>query len=185
MLALKMLLNIAGALLAATAFGIPLYALWLRLQYARRKSRGDETAHEPEPFAPRTPVALAMVACLPLIVAQSVVVVPAGMGGVRISQIAGTVPGTLYPGAHFVTPLVDRVEIFDLRDHLFTTGLGGEAKGAGSNLDVQSREGLDIGLGVTVRYRLDPNKLASVQMHLPQPADRQLVPPTVASAWRE
>jgi regulator of protease activity HflC (stomatin/prohibitin superfamily) len=52
-------------------------------------------------------------------------------------------------------------------------------------LTVQSMEGLNIGLGVTVRYRLDPNKLASVQAHLPQPADQQLVPPVVASAWRQ
>jgi regulator of protease activity HflC (stomatin/prohibitin superfamily) len=36
-----------------------------------------------------------------------------------------------------------------------------------------------------VRYRLDPNKLSSVQAHLPQPADKELVPPVVASAWRE
>ena len=52
-------------------------------------------------------------------------------------------------------------------------------------MTVQSHEGLNIGLAVTVRYRLDPNKLASVQAHLPQPADQQLVPPVVASAWRE
>jgi len=50
---------------------------------------------------------------------------------------------------------------------------------------VQSREGLNIGLAVTVRYRLDPNALATVQAHLPQPADKLLVPPVVASAWRE
>ncbi|HEY1987629.1 MAG TPA: SPFH domain-containing protein [Terracidiphilus sp.] len=50
---------------------------------------------------------------------------------------------------------------------------------------MQSREGLNIGLAVTVRYRLDPGKLDSVQAHLPQPADKELVPPVVASAWRE
>ena len=50
---------------------------------------------------------------------------------------------------------------------------------------MQSREGLNIGLAITVRYRLDPNKLDSVQAHLPQPADKELVPPVVASAWRE
>jgi regulator of protease activity HflC (stomatin/prohibitin superfamily) len=50
---------------------------------------------------------------------------------------------------------------------------------------VQSREGLNIGLAVTVRYRLDPNKLSSVQAHMPQPVDKELVPPVVASAWRE
>jgi regulator of protease activity HflC (stomatin/prohibitin superfamily) len=54
-----------------------------------------------------------------------------------------------------------------------------------NGLSVQSREGLNIGLAVTVRYRLDPNKLASVQAHMPQPVDKELVPPVVASAWRE
>jgi regulator of protease activity HflC (stomatin/prohibitin superfamily) len=188
MLALKMLLTTAGALLLTTAFGLPLYALWLRIKNARHTADGNETAVEPEPIAWRMPVFLAMVACLPMLMASSIVVVPSGMGGVRVSQIGGTMPRTLYPGVHFTTPLVDHVELFDLRDHLFTAGLGTDgAKGNAqkSSLDVQSREGLNIGLGVTVRYRLDPNKLASAQAHLPQPADKQIVPPVVASAWRE
>ena len=131
-------------------------------------------------------MALAMVACLPLLIATSMVVVPSGMGGVRISQISGTEPGTLYPGLHFVTPLVESVQLFDLRDHLFTAGIVDAGKpGLKNEMTVQSREGLNIGLAVTVRYRLDPNKLASVQAHLPQPADKELVPPVVASAWRE
>jgi regulator of protease activity HflC (stomatin/prohibitin superfamily) len=89
---------------------------------------------------------------------------------------------------HFVTPLIDSVETFDLRDHIFVAGIGQDtSKGAlpKAALDVQSKEGLNIGLGVTVRYRLDANKLASAQAHLPQPADKQIVPPVVASAWRQ
>jgi regulator of protease activity HflC (stomatin/prohibitin superfamily) len=87
-----------------------------------------------------------------------------------------------------VTPFIESVEIFDLRDHLFTAGIAetGEKAAAQKNgLTVQSLEGLNIGLAVTVRYRLDPNKLDSVQAHMPQPVDRELVPPVVASAWRE
>jgi regulator of protease activity HflC (stomatin/prohibitin superfamily) len=188
MLALKMLLTIAGMLILATAFGLPLYALWLRIQNARRTASGDEIAAERKEFPWRTAIGLAIAAGVPMLVAGSIVVVPSGMGGVRISQIEGTLPGTLYPGVHFITPLVDNVQIFDLRDHIFTAGIGTEnAKGAAakSALDVQSREGLNIGLGVTVRYKLDPNKLASAQVHLPQPADKEIVPPVVASAWRE
>jgi regulator of protease activity HflC (stomatin/prohibitin superfamily) len=187
MLALKLFLNIAGLLLMAVAVGMPLYGLWLLIQYTRHKSAGDETAVEPKSIGWRGPVALALVACLPLLVATSIVVVPSGMGGVVISQLDGTLPGTLYPGVHFITPLIDSVEIFDLRDHLFTTGGAPEnLKTSGQKgLDVQSREGLNIGLGVTVRYKLDPNKLASVQAHLPQPADKELVPPVVGSAWRD
>jgi regulator of protease activity HflC (stomatin/prohibitin superfamily) len=188
MLALKMLLTAAGMLLLATAFGLPLYALWLRIQNARRIAKGEESVVQPEEISWRGPLGLAIMACLPMLIAGSIVVVPSGMGGVRISQIEGTVPGTLYPGVHFITPLVDSVQIFDLRDHIFTAGMGTEG-GKGTvpktALDVQSREGLNIGLGVTVRYKLDPNKLASAQVHLPQPADKEIVPPVVASAWRE
>jgi regulator of protease activity HflC (stomatin/prohibitin superfamily) len=50
---------------------------------------------------------------------------------------------------------------------------------------VQSKEGLSIGLAVTVRYRLDPSRLDYIQLHLPQPVDSEMVPPIVASAWRE
>jgi len=188
MIALKMLLMVVGMLVVAGAFAMPLYRLWMRLQYVRKKESGDETAIEPEPVAWRTPIALALVGCLPLLVASSIVVVPSGMGGVRVSQVGGTEPGTLYPGLHFITPLVESVEMFDLRDHLFTAGIVGQDGRTGtvrSGLSVQSREGLNIGLAVTVRYRLDPNKLSSVQAHLPQPADKELVPPVVASAWRE
>jgi regulator of protease activity HflC (stomatin/prohibitin superfamily) len=194
MIALKMLLTIAGVMLMAAAVAIPLYGLGMQIRHAlRKKSIEDGTLlgtgvpePEPEPIVWRVPLAMALVACLPLLIAGSMVVVPTGMGGVRISQLSGTEPGTLYPGLHFVTPLVESVQIFDLRDHLFTAGIVDAGKpGTKNNMTVQSREGLNIGLAVTVRYKLDPNKLASVQAHLPQPADKELVPPVVASAWRE
>ena len=188
MIALKLLLAVAGAVLLAAALAIPLYGLWLRFKDAHRKTEGETEQTKPREIAWHGSVALALVACLPLLIATSIVVVPSGMGGVRVSQISGTVPGTLYPGVHFVTPLMESVEVFDLRDHLFTAGVAEEtAKAAAqkTGLNVQSLEGLNIGLAVTVRYRLDPNKLDSVQAHLPQPVDKLVVPPVVASAWRE
>jgi regulator of protease activity HflC (stomatin/prohibitin superfamily) len=188
MIALKLLLTVAGVVLLAAALAIPLYGLWLRFRDARRKTEDEFTEIQPNEIHWRGSVALVLVACLPLLIATSIVVVPSGMGGVRISQIGGTEPGTLYPGMHFVTPMVESIQLFDLRDHLFTAGVAEEtAKAAAqkTGLNVQSLEGLNIGLAVTVRYRLDPNKLDSVQAHLPQPADTQLVPPVVASAWRE
>jgi regulator of protease activity HflC (stomatin/prohibitin superfamily) len=188
MIALKLLLTVAGALMLAAALSITLYSLWLRILYARRKAAGVTDLVQPGEILWRGPLALAIVACLPMLIGASIVVVPSGMGGVRVSQISGTEAGTLYPGVHFITPLFDTVETFDLRDHLFTTGVTGEgAKGLTphNGLSVQSREGLNIGLAITVRYRLDPNRLDSVQAHMPQPVDKELVPPIVASAWRE
>lgn len=192
MLALKWMLVVAGALMLLGAMAVPLVGLWRRVLLARKKAatEGTDEAMEMETVEIdwRRPVALAVAGCVPLLVAASIVVVPSGMGGVRISQMRGTLPGTLYPGMHIVTPLVDSVQLFDLRDHVYTAGLmeqGPKKAPVATGLNVQSLEGLNIGLGVTVRYRLDPNKLASVQAHLPQPPDKELVPPVVASAWRE
>jgi regulator of protease activity HflC (stomatin/prohibitin superfamily) len=199
MLALKVLLMVAGALLWAAALAIPMYGLWLRIKAARDMAARnkdpedamDETVAQmaqAKEIAWRRAATLALAGCVPMLAASSILVVPSGMGAVRISQMSGTLPRTLYPGVHFITPLVDNVEMFDLRDHLFTAGVveqGAKKAPTGDVLRVQSLEGLNIGLEITVRYRLDPNKLSTVQARLPQPADKELVPPVVASAWRE
>jgi regulator of protease activity HflC (stomatin/prohibitin superfamily) len=186
MIALKLLLMGVGMLMLAVAAGIPLYALWMRVRAARQAQSEEESAEPPTELRWRGSAVLALAACLPLLAAASVVVVPSGMGGVRVSQISGTLPGTLYPGLHLIVPLAETVQIFDLRDHLFTAGIVAEGgKGVRNGMNVQSLEGLNIGLAVTVRYRLDPSKLDSVQAHMPQPVDKELVPPVVASAWRE
>jgi regulator of protease activity HflC (stomatin/prohibitin superfamily) len=195
MLALKFALMMAGVLLLAAAFGIPLYGLWLRMRVLLTKPKEKSDSLEPEltepvnePIPWQTPLALALVACVPMLIATSIVVVPSGMGGVRVSQVGGTLPGTLYPGLHFILPLIESVKTYDLRDHLYTAGVtdeGDKDSKQKSRLDVQSREGLNIALAVTVRYHLDPRRLDHVEAHLPQPVDRELVPPVVASAWRE
>jgi regulator of protease activity HflC (stomatin/prohibitin superfamily) len=132
-----------------------------------------------------------MLAWGPLLVAFSIVVVPSGMAGVRVSQMSGTVPGTLYPGAHLVVPLVQDVALFDTRDQIFTTGASEDGKKAAKNvvktelLDVQAKEGLTLGLAITVRYRLDPKRLDYIHGNLPRPVEKEIVPPTVASVWRQ
>jgi len=193
MLALKFALMLAAALLLATAIALPLTHLWMRLrrQFRTFKDTPADTntpLEEAEPIQWKSPIALALVACLPAVLATSIVEVPSGMGGVRVSQIGGTLPGTLYPGVHFVTPLIETVKTFDLRDHLFTAGVTddpGQDQKQKSPLTVQSREGLSISLAVTVRYHLDPRRLDHVESQLPQPVDKEIVPPVVASAWRE
>ena len=117
-----------------------------------------------------------------LLIGAAIVVVPTGMAGVRVSQISGTVPGTLYPGLHFVFPLVQTVALFDTRDQLFETTLGEKAA---QPLRVYTKEGLSVGLAVQVRYRIDPQRLAFVQANLPQPVDKELVPAIVSSSFRE
>jgi regulator of protease activity HflC (stomatin/prohibitin superfamily) len=128
---------------------------------------------------------LALLACLPLLPALSIVVVPSGMGGVRVSQLSGTLPGTLYPGTHFVMPLVHRVELFNIRDQVFATNPSEIAKDHTLVLKVYSREGLPVGLGISVRYQLDPQRLPYVANNLPQPVETEIMPPVVANAFRQ
>jgi regulator of protease activity HflC (stomatin/prohibitin superfamily) len=128
-----------------------------------------------------------------MLLALSIFVVPSGMAGVRVSQTQGTLPGTLYPGVHFVTPLADSVALFDTRDQLFTTGSPEEQSRKGAKepkprlepLNVQAKEGLIVGLAITVRYRLDPKRLDYIQANLPQPVEKEIVPGVVASVWRD
>ena len=196
MLALKYMLIAVGAVMLAVALALTLFDLWKVFDLRRKAARLEpiEGAPAAEPLELpevrwRSSVAFAVIACVPFLLAASIVVIPAGMGGVRVSQISGTLPGTLYSGAHFVTPLVENVQTFDLRDKLFTAGVvdGAEPKKAAATkaLDVQSKEGLNIGLAITVRYRLDPHRLDYIESHLPQPVDSEIVPAVVASAWRD
>jgi regulator of protease activity HflC (stomatin/prohibitin superfamily) len=125
---------------------------------------------------------LAASASLALLMGLSLVVVPSGMGGVRVSQVSGTLPATLYPGTHLVVPLVHSVELFNTRDRMYSTTA---AKDGDATLKVYSKEGLPVGLGITVRYQLDPQRLAYVQRNLPKPVETEILPPVVANAFRQ
>jgi regulator of protease activity HflC (stomatin/prohibitin superfamily) len=121
----------------------------------------------------------------PLLLALSLAMVPEGSGGVRISQISGVEQRTLYPGVHLVMPFVQRIAVYDLRDHLYTTTAVADTAAKNEILTVQTREGLTIGLAVSVRYRLDPQKLAYIHANLAQPVDSEIVAPVVSTAFRD
>jgi regulator of protease activity HflC (stomatin/prohibitin superfamily) len=190
MLFLKYLLLSAGIGMFVIAASILSYDAYLFLTYRRRLALPEPNNAGPEPpMRWRTAVALVLLAWAPIITSVGIVIVPSGMAGVRVSQTRGTLAGTLYPGVHFVTPLVEHVELFDIRDQLFTTGIAedGLAKGSakGEPLNVQTKEGLSLGLAITVRYQVDPKRLDYIQAHLPSPLEKEIVPPVVATAWRE
>jgi regulator of protease activity HflC (stomatin/prohibitin superfamily) len=193
MLALKYLLITCGLGMMVAAVCILTYDLYREMLYRRSlETPGGAVGAAPVSVRWRTSLALAMLAWGPLLVAFSIVVVPSGTAGVRVSQMSGTVPGTLYPGAHLVMPLVEDVALFDTRDQIFTTGGSEDRKPTATGLpkkmqllDVQAKEGLTLGLAITVRYRLDAKKLDYIQGNLPRPVEQEIVPPTVASVWRE
>jgi len=195
MLALKYLLMILGAGLFGSAGALVVYDIFLSAQLRRllRRNTTDETGAEVaapsyRPFGPvrwRLGLQLVAAGALAILITESVVVIPDGAAGVRVSQIWGARPGTLYPGVHLVTPLVDSVAIFDTREQVYSTVASEDAKQKGDVLTVQAREGLNIGLAVSVRYRLEPKRLDSIHTNLPQPVGDQVVAPVVATIYRQ
>src|SRR5215472_7548965 len=191
MLLLKYLLMWGGIAMMVIAAGMLLYDLYLEIEYRKARAAGGTEPLPPiRPVRWRGAIALALLGWGPILIALGIVVVPSGMAGVRVSQTKGTLAGTLYPGIHFVTPLAESVALFDTRDQLFTTGMREQADKVSASqksesLAVQAKEGLTLGLAITVRYRLDPRRLDYIQANLPQPVEKEIVPAVVASAWRE
>jgi len=193
MLALRYLLMWTGLGMILAAASILAYDLYRELIYRKALAApGGGTVPAVPRWRWQMSLALGLLAWGPILLAYGIVVVPSGMAGVRVSQTSGTLPGTLYPGVHFVMPLVEEVALFDTRDEVFTTGVSEDGKAAAANvagrgqlLDVQAKEGLTLGLAITVRYRLDPRHLDYIQANLPRPVEKEIVPPIVASVWRE
>jgi regulator of protease activity HflC (stomatin/prohibitin superfamily) len=222
MLALKTLLMLLGIALFGSSSALVAYDIFLSSQLRRllaRRRRDENTGEllpekeDAENSRPLRPVRwglaqrLALAGVLPLLLAYSIAIVPDGFAGVRVSQIWGARPGTLYPGVHLITPLVDSVELYDTREQVYTTAatsgatsrstpLGGplaapaERAGAAVTaqpeaLTVQAREGLNIGLAVSVRYRLDPQRLSYIHANLPHAIGDEVVAPTVATIYRQ
>jgi len=206
MLVLKYLLVIVGIGLFGSSGALLVYDIYLSSQLRRLLGRRrDKTTGELLPEGPvelSRPLApvrwglaqrLAAAGLLPLLVAFSIAIVPDGFAGVRVSQIWGARPGTLYPGVHLVTPLVDSVELYDTREQVYTTAASPAVKAQGPAspaaqpevLTVQAREGLNIGLAVSVRYRLDSHRLSYIHANLPRAVGDEVVAPTVATIYRQ
>lgn len=93
-------------------------------------------------------------------------------------------PARIYPGTHFVAPLVQHLELYNVRDQIYSTTLADASK-KGTVLKVYSKEGLPLGLGISVRYQLDPRRLPYMESNLPQPIESELLPAVVANAFRQ
>ena len=169
MLLLKGLVIVVGVGLGLAALGILLAGL--------RRPAGDRTV------AWRRVASWGAGGLVIVLVGLGLVVVPSGRAGLRVSQVSGIRPGPLGPGVHFVLPLVEELAVYDVREHVLTTVTAGDPKAKGEPLRAQTKEGLEVGLAVSVRYRLDVRRLDHVHANLP-PVD-EVVPPVVAAVFRQ
>src|SRR5436309_1473889 len=101
-------------LLMGAAAGALLVAVVEAVRDARRLRRGEALRMSRRHL-------LLPAAVVAFVLARAIVVVPSGMAGVRVSQVSGTLPGTLFPGPHFVRPLTDDVVLYDTHERILTT----------------------------------------------------------------
>jgi regulator of protease activity HflC (stomatin/prohibitin superfamily) len=191
MLVIKYLLMVGAVAMLVVAAAIILYDVYLLIEYRRRLALNpDVPLPVPHPLRWEEALRLAALSLLPLLLGLSIAVVPSGMAGVRVSEFSGTRPGVLYAGSHLIIPLVDSVALYDVRDKVYTTLTGeptwkdrGEA-GPPDILKVQSKEGLPIGLAISVRYHLDAAWLIYIHNTLPSAVDSEVVRPVIGSTFR-
>ena len=103
----------------------------------------------------------------------------AGVGpgeiGVRTNQLTGRVV-QWRDGVVLVVPGLHQVQVFALRDRVYRPQ---QLRSAAGPAPLQSVEGLSVGIDLTVRYALDPRRVAGLARTLPADLDAELVEPAV------
>lgn len=95
--------------------------------------------------------------------------------GIRINQLTGGIT-EVQEGAIAVVPGLHSLRRFSLRDQLYRPEEGSSARG---EAPFQTVEGLSIGVDVSVRYALDPAKVAMMARVLPEDIGGEVVQPAV------
>ncbi|BAL22554.1 prohibitin family protein [Azoarcus sp. KH32C] len=98
-----------------------------------------------------------------------------GEAGVRVNVFTGGVR-EVREGAVVVIPGLHELRRFPLRDQIYKPE---GAESAGGTAPFQSVEGLSIGVDISVRYTLDPTRLAAMARDLPEDIGGQVVQPAV------
>ncbi|MBI2277334.1 MAG: prohibitin family protein [Dechloromonas sp.] len=98
-----------------------------------------------------------------------------GEVGLRVNQLTGV--GTeVRDGAVLVIPGLHELRRFSLRDQIYRPEGGASAEGSAP---FQTVEGLSIGVDITVRYALDPSRIAAMARALPEDIGGEVVQPAV------
>jgi regulator of protease activity HflC (stomatin/prohibitin superfamily) len=103
------------------------------------------------------------------------VAVEPGSVAVRTNQLSGDV-SAFGDGSVLALPGLHHVRLLTLRDQSFKPRQGRKANG---EAPFQSVEGLSLGVDLSVRYAIDPERVAQVARTLPPDIGRDVVEPTV------
>jgi len=122
-------------------------------------------------------------------ISQSFVVVPAGHVGVVFNVLGGVQPTPLGEGLRLVIPGVQSVVLYDARLKEVTLAKGPAPAGASASgedaINARSKEGLEIGVDVTVQYRIKREEAAQLHRNLGPGYLETLIVPQIRSKVRD
>jgi len=101
--------------------------------------------------------------------------VPPGEVGVRVNHLTGAT-SVVREGPALLVPFVHSLHRYTMRDQIYRPQRSAKAAG---EAPFQSVEGLSLGVEVTVRYALDPGRVAAIARRLPEDVGRDLIEPVV------
>jgi regulator of protease activity HflC (stomatin/prohibitin superfamily) len=113
-----------------------------------------------------------------LVLARPIRAVPLGEAAVRVNRLTGGVT-ILDEGWVVVLPGLHEFRRYPLHDQVYRPEDAGHASGTGA---FQSVEGLSIGIDVSVRWALDPERMSQAARLRPDQIGDELVKPTVDGA---
>ena len=112
------------------------------------------------------------------VVARPIRSIPAGTAGVRVNRLTGGMT-ILDEGWALAIPGIHEFRTYPLHDQVYRPVDAVKANGAGA---FQSVEGLSLGIDVSVRWALDPEKMSKAARLRPEELEHDLVQPTVDGA---
>ena len=120
------------------------------------------------------------------VVSRSFTVIPAGHVGVVFNTFSGVQPDALDEGLHFVIPLVQEVVLYDARLQEVTLSKSNAQRGGGHGpIQARSKEGLDIGVDVTVQYRIEKAKAPFLHKEVGPAYRETMIIPQIRSKVRD
>ncbi|HEX8702466.1 MAG TPA: SPFH domain-containing protein [Myxococcaceae bacterium] len=111
---------------------------------------------------------------------RPVTMVEPGQVGIRVNLLTGR-PTELREGWALLVPHIHRLHLYSLKDQVFRPERSATLDGGAP---FQSAEGLSIGVEISVRYALDPARIATLAASMPEDVGRELVEPTIDGVLR-
>ncbi len=132
-------------------------------------------------------IIIGVIAFLILItVIKGIVVVPAGHRYVVFNIFKGVLENELDEGIHIILPYLNTVSSYDARLQEYTmSSIRGEGRvNAPDSLWSPTKEGLQVGIDLTVWYKIDPQKVSVLHQEIGPAFESKIIRPSVRSTVR-